>query len=89
MGYKIRHYAQPVTTNVSSILEVIAIEFSVWLICAGMAYWARDIEIRLAIGCLPVAIICLFLTLHNLYLVLKILRQRRKQKIASEEFEDQ
>lgn len=77
MGYKIKHYAQPVKTNVKSIIEVILIEFSVGLICAGMAYWARDVEIRLAIGCLTVAIICLFLTIHNIVVSFRIIKAKK------------
>lgn len=84
MGYKFKYYAQPVTTNVHSLWEVVIIEFAVGLICAGMAYWARDIVIQLFVGCAVVAGICLLLTLHNLVLIVRITRQNKKIKAVKE-----
>lgn len=80
MAYKIRHYAKPVTVNPTIFSEVILIELSVGLICAGMAFWARDVEIRLFIGCLVVALMCFALTIHNIYVVIKIIRENKQKK---------
>ena len=77
MGYKIKHYAQPVSTNTGPLWESALIELSVGLICAGMAFWARDIVIQLFFGCLVIAGICFFLTLQN---IIEIFRIRAKNK---------
>ena len=57
---------------------MVIIEFSVGLICAGMAYWSRDIVIQLFIGCAVVAALCFLLSLHNLYVIIKIVLNKRK-----------
>lgn len=81
MGYKIKHYAQPVKLNPTVFFEVILIEFSVGLICAGMAYWARDVEIRLFIGCLVVALMCFALTIYNIYVIVQLKREARQKEL--------
>jgi membrane protein DedA with SNARE-associated domain len=80
MGFKIKHYAQPVNVSGVASSEVILIELCVGLICVGMAFWARDLEIRLFIGCTVVAAICLSLTAYNICLIVKAKRQERLLK---------
>jgi large-conductance mechanosensitive channel len=77
LGYKIKHYAQPISTNVHSLGEVAIIEFSIGLICAGMAYWARDIVVQLFFGCLIVALMCFILTAHNIFTIVKTVRANK------------
>lgn len=78
MSFKLKHHPQPVTTNVHTLWEVVVIEFAIGLICAGMAFWAKEIVIQLFIGCAAVAGICFLLTLHNIVLIVKINRQNKK-----------
>ncbi|MGQ8366197.1 hypothetical protein [Glaciecola sp. 1036] len=83
MPYRLKHYAQPVNVDARSRIDVFLLEFSVCLITGGMAYWARDVELRLFFGCLIVSLICLVLTLHNVYVIGKALRNKYKaDKVA-------
>lgn len=79
MPIKIRHYAAPITTNVHTLWEVVAIELSVGLIAGGMAFWARDIVIQLSIGCAIVATLCFLLSLYNIIVIIRVLRKNNTQ----------
>ena len=85
MSIKITHYAQPVITNVKTCIERSFMEFFIGLICAGFAYFTHDKAIVLFVSTALIAVVCLLLTIYNIYVVIQDYRiQRRKQDLQEE-----
>ena len=72
MSYKFKFFAQPIATNIKSVVEAAFLEFSVGVIAAMFAYYTYDLIIQLFVACLLISIVCLGLTLYNLYVMVKI-----------------
>ena len=85
MSIKITHYAQPVITNVKTCIERSFMEFFIGLICAGFAYFTHDKAIVLFVSTALIAVVCLLLTIYNIYVVIQDYRAlRRKQHLQEE-----
>jgi len=80
VGYKIKHYAKPVSTDVTPLWESALIEFSIGLICTGVAFWSRDIVIQLFVGCTIIAAVCFLLSLQNIFVIFRTRAMNRKLK---------
>ena len=85
MSIKITHYAQPVNTNVKTYIEASFIEFFIGLICAGFAYFTYDKAIVLFVSTALIAVVCLLLTLYNIYLLIQDLRAQKRNRDLQEE----
>ncbi|WP_158971452.1 hypothetical protein [Paraglaciecola sp. L3A3] len=83
MSYKFKFFAQPIVTNIKTFVEVAFIEFSIGVICAFFAYTYYDGFIQVFVGCLLIALVCLFLTIHNIYVVLKIRKEQKLRDVAN------
>ncbi|MFT4940152.1 MAG: hypothetical protein ACI88A_003204 [Paraglaciecola sp.] len=80
MSIKITHYAQPVMTNVKTCIEASFIEFFIGLICAGFAYFTHDKAIVLFISTALIAVVCLLLTVYNIYVVIQGFRAQKQNR---------
>ena len=78
MPFKVKHYAQPINTNVKSATEAAVIEFAIGCICAVFAYFTRDIIIQLYISMTILAVACFLLTLHNIYVIFALKKDAKK-----------
>ena len=78
MSIKITHFAQPVVTNVKTFIESSFMELFIGLICAGFAYFTHDKAIVLFVSTALIAVVCLLLTVYNLYVVIQDFRAQRQ-----------
>ncbi|WP_334032277.1 hypothetical protein [Alteromonas sp. P256] len=76
MTYKFKYFAQPVITNIKTVVEAAFMEFSFGVICAVFAYVSYGEIIQLFVACTLIAIVCFFLTIHNIYVMFKIKKQQ-------------
>jgi hypothetical protein len=85
LSFKFKYYAQPVLTNIKTLFESAAIEFSICLICAAFAYASYGEVIQLFLGTAVVSVVCFFLTIYNIYIGIQINRdkKRREQEMES------
>ncbi len=67
MAYKFKFFAQPVITNIKTLLESAFVEFSIGVICAVFAFMSFGIFLHLFIACAIISIACFCLTIFNLY----------------------
>ena len=77
--YKFKYFAQPITANVKTVVEAAFLEFCIGIICAVFAYVSHDQIIQLFIACSVIAAVCFLLTVHNIYVVIKIKRLQKQQ----------
>ncbi|MCF2946808.1 hypothetical protein L0668_01715 [Paraglaciecola aquimarina] len=69
MSVKVNHYARPISTNVKTFIESSFIEFFIGVICAVFAYFTYDYMIVLFLSTALIAVICLGLTIYNIYII--------------------
>lgn len=80
MSIKLNHYAQPIKTNVKTRIEAGFIEFFIGLICAAFAYFTYDEAIVLFVSTALIAVICLLLTIYNMYGIMQDFSQQRRNR---------
>ena len=78
MPFKVKHYAQPVNTNVRGSVEAAILEFLIGLLCAAFAYASRDAIIQLYFSMAVLSGVCFLLTLHNIYIAIKIVLNNKR-----------
>ena len=71
MRHRAGHFAQPTGTNIRANIEVMLLEFLAGVICAGMDFWAEHARLPFFYACIAVALMCFYLTFHNLHVIFK------------------
>ncbi|MFC3121803.1 hypothetical protein [Agaribacter flavus] len=81
MSYKFKHFAQPVKTDIKNFYEMAILEFFAGIICTGFAIASYKEIIQLFVACTTVAVVCFVLTIYNIFVVIKLRKERlRKEK---------
>ncbi len=76
---KLRHYAQPVSTNIHTKFETLILELIIGVICGVYAYMGYGVQVgQLFFPCLIVSIICFSLAFYTIYQIISDKLYRRK-----------
>lgn len=80
MSVKLNHYAQPIDTNVKTCIEAGFIELFIGLICGAFAYYTYELILPLFVSTAIIAVVCLLLTIYNIYVVIQSLKAQRRNR---------
>ena len=67
MNQKFRFFAQPISTNIKTLLEAAFLELAIGLICAVFAVASYGIFVHLFVACVVISVSCLFLSVYNIF----------------------
>ncbi|WP_218352773.1 hypothetical protein [Alteromonas lipotrueiana] len=80
MGYKFTYFPRPIITDIKTVFEATFVELSLCIICGILAYVSYGELLQIFLPFTIVALACLFLTIHNIYVMIKDIKENRAGK---------
>ncbi len=80
MGYKFTYFPRPIITDIKTVFEATFVELSLCIICGVLAYVSYGELLQIFLPFMIVALVCLFLTIHNIYTMVKGIVESRPVK---------